>query len=222
MSSAAPPPSYPADGGRVGHRWGPGVIAVIITVIVLIAAGLTAWFVFPPRHRILTSEPTPASAAYGQRASAALVAKSAVSFDDVSITPAPNWMAVAQDNGSVILNNDDDTAYMLVVVQRTSAQNVTQVLPGFIQSATKSLTNVAVEKASTPEQLSSSHFQQEQLARFSGDLTTHQGTSTLYGIAVALLNTSTGEAALIDLFTTGSDLRDANWPDAKTMINSML
>ncbi|OBB64889.1 hypothetical protein [Mycobacterium sp. 852014-50255_SCH5639931] len=195
---------------------------MIITVVVLIAAGLTAWFVFPPKHRILTSGPTAASTAYGQRASAALVAKAAVSFDDVSITPAPAWMAVRQDNGSVILNNDDDTANMLVVVQQSSARNVTQLLPGFIQSATKSLTNVAIEKASNPKQLVSLHFQQEQFARFTGDLSTHQGTSPLYGIAVALLNTSTGEAALIDLFTTGSDLRDSVWPDAETMIGSML
>ncbi|WP_156624563.1 hypothetical protein [Mycobacterium sp. 852002-30065_SCH5024008] len=195
---------------------------MIITVVVLIAAGVTAWFVFPPKHHILTSEPAPASTAYGPPVSAALVAKAAVSFDDVSITPAPNWMAIKQDNGSVILNNDDDTAYMLVVVQTTIAKDVTQVLPGFIGSATKPLTNVKVEPASKPENLNGSHFQQAQYARFSGNLSEQHGTTTLYGIAGALLNTSTGEAALINLYTTGSDLRDANWPDAKVMINSML
>ncbi len=234
MSSAAPPPSYPATGGRRGHRWGPGVIAVIITVVVLIAAGLTALFVFPRKHSTPPSpevsvpmpQPTPGSMGQGPRAptAPALVSTAAISLDDVSITPAPGWVLVDQEGKRGVILGKDKKKFMEVIVVQSDATDVAQVLPGWIRKSKSklSLTSVEVEKVSKPEQLNSPHFQQKQSARFSGDLATQQGTLTVYGVLVVLLNTSTGEEALIDLFTPGTDLRDAAWPDAENMISSML
>ncbi|WP_156624561.1 hypothetical protein [Mycobacterium sp. 852002-30065_SCH5024008] len=199
---------------------------MIITVVVLIAAGLTALFVFPPRHATPTTKPTPTSMADGRRAPAApaLVAKDAISLDDVSITPAPGWKVVLRENNFSVVLGSNGREFMHVKVQQTTADDVAPIFLGWTRSPKNifHLTSVEVEQASKPEKLNSSHFQQAQYARYSGDLSTQQGTITVYGVLGALLNTSTGEAAFINLFTPGSDLRDAAWPDAETMISSML
>ncbi|OBB64890.1 hypothetical protein A5758_19900 [Mycobacterium sp. 852014-50255_SCH5639931] len=208
------------------------MIAAIITVVVLIAAALTALFVFPPKHstppspevNVPTPKATPGS--MGRRAPTAptLVSTAAISLDDVSITPAPGWVLVDQEGKRGVILGKDKKKFMEVIVVQSDANDVAQVLPGWIRKSKSklSLTSVEVETASKPEQLNSPHFQQKQSVRFSGDLSTQQGTLTVYGVLVVLLNPSTGEEALIDLFTPGTDLRDAAWPDAENMISSML
>lgn len=220
-----PPLIYPSPAERVGYRWGTGIIALIVAVILLIAVGITAAIVWnrgpgetkpQPGVTVPTTNPAPST----QPGTGQPPAR--INIGDVPFTPAPGWVIVEAYPSAVTLINKDDTALLHVEIAEIAGDftDVTQALSFWI-TMWPSLTNVDIQLGK-PEKLQSNRFQLAQTANYSAAMSTNQGTKPIYGMFAVLLNTSTGKVAGINYFAFSPDAFQASGPDTQTMIASML
>ena len=170
MTSTPPPAdqtplplSYPSAEGRVGHRWGAGVVVLIVALVALIAVVIAAVVIWtrgpseetPPKPSDtgnLLGSSAPASPVSGGRRDAAVIrlASTGASYladgdrtvaqgdsvevaDGISITPAPGWKVARQWDQDLLLLNNDGTAAMYVLVGAVESRDIQQVLSDDIQ-----------------------------------------------------------------------------------------
>jgi hypothetical protein len=143
----------------------------------------------------------------------------------ISVTPAPGWTMDTQKPNAVLLFNADSTASFLVAVGAANEGDVVAQLQDDTNLLTTgpdaALTNAQLTTVTT-NHLQSKAFQQEASMGYTATVSSQQGTSTVSGVFVELLNTATGESAFVDFKAVSDDVGKKYAPDADTMINSML
>jgi hypothetical protein len=238
------------DVGRVEHRLHGAVVAAIIAVVVIVAVGVTAAVIFSgPSKKPKVPRPAPGGVlptthalashrlAVGQRDAVGTVVLAstmtplasggalAVNLHGVSMTPAPGWAIVDQDQDSVILTNSDNSAeFSVVVIPNAGVTDVNQAaslaISGFVKGS--GLTNVQQQQEGPAQTIQSNNFQQGLVTDYTGDIQSNQGTLELYGNWITMLNPSTQTVCFVDVDAPSSDALQAAMPDAKSMVGSML
>jgi hypothetical protein len=159
---------------------------------------------------------------------ARVVLASANSIDlgsGTSLTPAPGWTTDTKKPNAALLFNADSSASLLVEVGPANEGDVVAQLQDDTNELTTGpnadLTNARVTKATTIP-LQSKVFQQEASMGYTATMSLQQGTLTVSGVFVELLNTATGESAFVDFRAVSDDVAKKYAPDADAMISSML
>jgi hypothetical protein len=144
----------------------------------------------------------------------------------ITLTPAAGWSVESTGKNAVLLINGASTAEFFVTVGKASSTDIAQELSNDIANYTKSsssvLSNVQVTNKGQPTSVQSSHFQQELGAGYSGSLQTQQGTISVVGVFLELLNTSNGGSAFVDVHAVNKNALQPAAKDGDSMVNSML
>jgi hypothetical protein len=233
------------------NQFSAGVVAAIVAVIVLVAAGITAAIVLtrkpeaptPPKPgtgeelikpaSMRTAVDTPGRSRTDLLASPILLTSSeqllAIESEPVelaggvSLTPADGWVVSEQGDGIVVVDKEDGSATMFVlvgVVETTDVEEQLQAdIQGFVENS--GLANVKVTKTEL-KTVESQNFQEAAMCGFTGDLTLQQGTVEVIGMFLELMNPSDGLAAFVMFMAGGEEAFDASAEDADSMIGSML
>ena len=208
------------DVGSVEHRLHGSVVAAIIAVVVLLAAGFTAAVVFsgpltqpkPPRTGPVEGVvPTPHALGGGT-----------INFaDGVPLTVAPGWTIVQSSQTWVLLANRDNSALMEADSRKSAMPDITEEAGFRAGLATNGLTN-AVEEPQGVQTVQGKNFTQSLQVNYTANRETNQGTMQLYGTWTTLFNASTQIVGFIDFRAVSPDAFQAALPDAKSMLASML
>lgn len=227
------PVTYPGSGAPVGHRLGAGVITAIIAAVVVLAGVVTAVLVLPGSHAPKPVVPKPPGGSgqisASERPAAPNGPKAAAPSNEITVADIPitldsGWDLFDRYGSDVMLRDNDDTAMLLISINDVDVQNVqdvTQVLEAWanVRSKKRFDTKASLEE---PQELDSKRFQLAQAATYTADMSTQSGTTTVYGLFMVLVNTSTGRVAGIDMMAGTVEDFEAKWPGARTMIESML
>ena len=175
----------------------------------------------PPAPQPAASPPAPQPAASPPAPQAAASGSGVAIADGISATPPTGWTIDKQGTGYVVLLSGDQKAQILIAVGKVQSKDIGQVLSADVQSASKGLTGVRVGQAGQPAAIQGQNFQEELVVSYQATASTQQGTTPIFGAFGELLNTSTGEAAFIDLKTTSFADFKAHANDGDATINSM-
>jgi hypothetical protein len=161
------------------------------------------------------------------QASGPLAAGSSVDLGGgISLTPAAGWTVEGTRQRAALLINGNSTAEFFVTVGKASGTDIAKELSNDIANYTKAsasgLSNVQVTNQDQPNSVQSTHFQQELGAGYSGSLQTQQGTISVVGVFLELLNTSNAQSAFVDVHAVNKNALTTAAKDGDTMVNSML
>jgi hypothetical protein len=204
----------------VEHRLHGTVVAAIIGVVVLLAAGVTAAVVFsgPSTH----PKPPRTGPGSGVAPTPHGLGQTINLPNGVTLTMAPGWTIVESSPTWVVLANSDNSALMEAESGKAAMTEITQEA-GFMAGlyATNRLTNV-IEEPQGVQTVQGKNFTQSLQVNYTANRQTDQGTMQLYGIWTTLFNASTRIAGFIDFSAISPDAFQAALPDAKSMLASMM
>jgi hypothetical protein len=205
----------------VEHRLHGTVVAAIIVVVAILAAGVTAAVVFsgpstqpkPPRTGPDSGVAPPPHPLGGQTINLP---------DGVTLTAAPGWTIVESSQKWVLLANSDNSAQMEAESGKSAMRDITQEA-GFMAGlyATNRLTKL-IEEPQGVQPVQGKNFTQSLQVNYTANRQTDQGTMQLYGIWTTLFNASTQIASFIDFSAISPEAFQAALPDVKSMLASML
>lgn len=231
------PVTYPGSSAPVGHRLGAGVITAIIASVVVLAAVVTAALVLPGHHGSKPAAPPwpataskitpPARQPVSGGSAGAVAPPETVTIAGLPITVHPDWEVVDQSGSSVVLRDKEDTAVLLLGVENLDMNewhDITQILNAWANARSHEYTKWSNRQiiADPPEKVDSDRFQFMQVAQYSADLSTQGGTTPVQGVLMVFVNPSTGQIGEVDFLTGSFDEAVAKWPQARTMIESMV
>ncbi|MFN8033023.1 MAG: hypothetical protein U0Q47_06955 [Mycobacterium sp.] len=228
------PVTYPGTGALGGHRLSAGLITLIIAAVVVVASVVTAALVLPGHHH---SKPTVAN----QPDTAGQIGpptRQPISGGPANVVPPPegleiggipivlhpDWEVLNQFGSRVDLRDKDDTAVLMIQVENLDMsdwKNVKEIFSAWADMRSGDRSNVQINP-DPPKKIDSERFQSVQGAQYSADLSTQGGTTTVYGVLMVMLNPSSGQTLEVDFLTDSIDDFNAKWPQAKTIIESMV
>jgi hypothetical protein len=225
------------DVDRVEHRLHGAVVAAMIAVVVIVAAGVTATVIFsgpstqpkPPKpgpggivpttHAVasihLTSTKTPLAAG----------GASTVDFGNgVVLTLASGWSIANQGPRYANLVKDHQSVGMDASAGTANTPDIGQEATLLISQDIKArgLINVQQEPQAQVQAVQGNNFQQALPINYTANLQNNQGTMPVYGTWIQLFNPSAQRAAFLDFYAISGDAFQASLPDVKSMLASML
>ena len=141
----------------------------------------------------------------------------------IAVTPAEGWTVGDQGEGVVVIDKDDGTASMFIVVGVVESTDTEAVLLADIEGFTGEFgfENVKITKTEV-KPVDSKNFQEAAMCGFTADIETQQGSLSVIGMFLELMNTSDGMAAFVMFLAQDEKAFDAAADDADSMIGSML
>jgi hypothetical protein len=233
------------DLDHVEHRLHGAVVAAIIAVVVILAAGITAAVASrgpstrpkPPNPSGLVPTTTHKAAAIhpGVVSGRVVLASTStpladggtlVNFTDgVSATIAPGWRIAATGNTDVWADEVNGTAQIELGSGKPHAPDISGDLAWMINESITVLgyTNVVQQPSGDGVQaVQGKNFTQMLTVGYTADTQTNQGTVAVIGVWMDLFNPSTQLEGFVDLRANSQGDLNAAIPDAKNMIASML
>jgi hypothetical protein len=227
----------------VEHRLHGAVVAAIIAVIVVLAAGVTAAVVFrgpstppkPPHPSGLVPTTHQAAAIRPSSGFRGIVLASTTTplaggvtvnfINGVSLTVAPGWTVYKSWNTGVWMHNSDNSVLLEISVGHAHAPDINGELTWQINDEINlnGLTNVVQARSEEGVQaVQGKNFTQQLFTGYSANHQGDQGTTQICGVWMALFNVSTQQNAFIDIRAANTDALGAAVPDAKSMVASLL
>jgi hypothetical protein len=139
----------------------------------------------------------------------------------VSVTPAAGWQVAKQTSNRVVLISGDGNYLFDTTVGQVQSGDISQVITSDIQNWAQGAQDLKVGQSSGVQQIQGNHFSQMIAVPYEVVLSGQQGTITLYGTFIELMDPQSRLAAFVVFGGGDQNPSQDALNGAKEMLNSM-